>query len=202
MKVICYTEKNVDIKQMCSISYVYHINGEGNMRLLFEIDKKDYNIYANRFVRPSVRSTIIKENKIAMVYSQKYHYYKFPGGGIEQKETQIDALVRETREEVGLDIIKDSIEAYGKVHRIQKNFYSRDIFIQDNYYYLCKVNENLLDQQLDEYELKEGFVLEYVDPWVAIRTNKDENHGPKDLTMINREVRVLELLLEEGFLDK
>lgn len=172
------------------------------MRLLFEIDKKDYNIYANRFVRPSVRSIIIKENKIAMVYSQKYHYYKFPGGGIEQKETQIDALVRETREEVGLDIIKDSIEAYGKVHRIQKNFYSRDIFIQDNYYYLCKVNENLLDQQLDEYELKEGFVLEYVDPWVAIRTNKDENHGPKDLTMINREVRVLELLLEEGFLDK
>ena len=51
------------------------------MRLLFEIDLRNYDPNDIRFVRPSVRGIIINNDKIAMVYSQKYDYYKFPGGG-------------------------------------------------------------------------------------------------------------------------
>lgn len=56
------------------------------MKLLFEIDTKDYDIHGKKCIRPSVRSIIIKENKVAMVYSKKNDYYKFPGGGIETDE--------------------------------------------------------------------------------------------------------------------
>ena len=53
------------------------------MRLLFEMDKKDYGECAHSFTRDSARSIIIRNGKIAMIHSLKYDYYKFPGGGIE-----------------------------------------------------------------------------------------------------------------------
>ena len=65
------------------------------------MDLKDYDIKLKRFRRPSVRGIIIKDNKVAMVYSHKYDYYKFPGGGIESNEDIITALKREVLEETG-----------------------------------------------------------------------------------------------------
>ena len=49
---------------------------------------------------------------------KKNNNYKFPGGGIEKNESNIDALIRETKEEAGLVVIKDSIKEYGYVHRV------------------------------------------------------------------------------------
>ncbi len=169
------------------------------MRLLFEIDTKDYDIYGERFVRPSVRSIIIREGKVAMVYSKKYDYYKFPGGGIESNESQIEALVRETFEEAGLIIIPSSIREYGYVHRIQKGEVEA-IFIQDNYYYLCDVESTVLSQQLDDYEAEEEFTLVDIDPITAIITNREKPHGPKNQNMLEREALVLEMLVKEGLL--
>lgn len=170
------------------------------MKLLFEIDKKDYDNDGKAFIRPSSRAIIIKDNKIYMVHSLLYDYYKFPGGGIEKDESNIDALIRETKEEAGLIVIKDSIKEYGYVHRIQKAIepcYSK--FIQDNYYYICDVENNKLEQQLDDYEDLEKFTLELVDPKIAIAMNRNKEHGPKDLDMIEREAKVLELLIKDGY---
>ena len=162
------------------------------------IDTKDYNINGKAFIRPSARSIIIQNNKVAMVHSVKYDYYKFPGGGIENGECHTDALIRETLEEAGLMIIPDSIREYGYVHRIQKG-HKEDIFIQDNYYYFCDVTSTIVPQHLDDYESEENFTLNYVDPITAISTNREKSHGEKDLNMIERESRVLELLMNDGF---
>ncbi len=51
------------------------------MRLLFEMDKKDYKENGTVGIRPSVCGIIVKNEKIAMIYSKKYNYYKFPGEG-------------------------------------------------------------------------------------------------------------------------
>ena len=170
------------------------------MKLLFEIDKKNYDNNGKTFVRPSARAIIIKDNKIYMVHSLVYDYYKFPGGGIESNESNIDAVIRETKEEAGLIIIKDSIKEYGYVHRVQKaKDFGYSKFIQDNYYYLCNVKNDILKQQLDDYEDFEQFTLELVDPRVAIDTNRNKDHGPKDLEMIEREAKVLELLIKDGY---
>lgn len=45
------------------------------MRLLFEMDKKDYEYCTHRFVRNSARSIIIRDGRIAMIHSLKYDYY-------------------------------------------------------------------------------------------------------------------------------
>lgn len=169
------------------------------MRILFEIDTKDYDINGTSFSRPSARGIIIKDGKIAMIHSLKYDYYKFPGGGIEKNEDKKNALVREVLEEAGLTVIRRSIKEYGMVHRIQKGDYE-DMFIQDNFYYLCDVEEEIKEQDLDDYEKVEQFTLEYVTPNQVIETNNACNHAEADKIMLKRENKVIDILMQEGFL--
>ncbi len=131
------------------------------MRVLFEIDTKDYKIGGTTTFRPSVRGIILLSGKIAMIYSQKYRYYKFPGGGVEEGETHIQTLTREVREEAGLFV--------------------------------------------DPYEAQEQFTVAWIDPKEAIRQNRSDDHnGIEQIdhqfgTVCERESRVLELLLQEGY---
>jgi len=174
------------------------------MRLLFEIDCKDYDPNGSRFERPSVRGIIVRDGKVAMVHSKKYDYFKFPGGGIEPGEDRYATLIREVKEESGLVVIPDSIREFGWVHRIQKGSVD-DIFVQDNYYYLCEAEQTVGQQKLDAYEAEEEFELEFVTAQTVIEVNRRENHGEKSgkplfVTMLEREARVMELLKEEGMI--
>ena len=174
------------------------------MRLLFEIDKKDYNKNGTSFVRPSVRGIIIKDGKIAMVHSLKYDYYKFPGGGIKAGEEHRETLLREVKEETGLRVYPDSVKEYGLVHRIQKGM-KEDMFIQDNYYYFCDAENDVEEQELDDYEAEEKFTLEFVVPQYAIDVNKisivvvAEQVNEVYSIMLERDSRILEMLMEEGY---
>lgn len=175
------------------------------MRLLFEIDTKDYKENGTCFIRPSVRGIVIRDGKIAMVHSLKYDYYKFPGGGAEQGENHYATLIREMKEETGLTIIPESIKEYGLVHRQQKG-QKEDIFIQDNYYYFCETEEWTDAQTLDDYEADERFTLEFVTPQHAIIVNTNGNHGEESQNdvfnvMLERENRVLKMLMEEKYLN-
>ena len=176
--------------------------GDRNMRILFRMDKNDYGQCTRTFVRNSARSIIIRDGRVAMVHSLKYDYYKFPGGGIEEGEDPLEAMIRETREEAGLTVIPGSVREYGMVHRIQKSDKDdAECFIQDNYYYLCEVKDEPVAQDLDDYEAKESYRLEYVDPAVAIGKNRSVGETPYNRAMFEREARVLEMLQAEGLLD-
>ena len=171
------------------------------MRLLFEIDKQNYKKDGTFTERPSVRGVIIKNNKLAMIHSLTYDYYKFAGGGMENGEDQIDTLIREVMEESGLKVIPDSVREYGYVHRVEKGN-SEDIFIQDNYYYLCNAEDTVYQQRLDQYENEEKFTLELVSPETVLTVNRTHSHGEKQKyfqfhTMLERECRVIEILMKE-----
>jgi len=136
-----------------------------------------------------------------MIHSLKYDYYKFPGGGIENCENPIEAMIRETREEAGLVVIPESVIEYGYVHRIQRSdMDATECFIQDNYYYLCKAMDQLASQQLDDYEAQESYRLEFVEPLVAIRKNCNVKNSPYNQLMFEREARVLEILIADELL--
>ena len=171
------------------------------MRELFVLDKKNYNPNGSVGRRPSVRGIIIRNGKIAMMHSRKYNYYKLPGGGIEPEETLEDTLIREVREESGLIVKPETIKEFGYVRRIEKGRYE-DIFIQDNYYFLCETESTVMEQQLDDYEAEEEFTLEFVSIIDAISVNESANHFEKENIvtfrgMIDRENKVLRLLLAE-----
>lgn len=178
-----------------------NINDGKAMRLLFLIDTKDYDPNGVRYIRPSARCITIRNGKIAMVYSRMYDYYKFPGGGIENNETLEEAVIRETKEEVGLKVIPESVRPYGYVRRLQKSDLSGvELFEQDNFYFLCDTEDETLAQDLDDYESKEEFTLKWITPEEAIQTNLTGNHGPKNSKMLEREAKVLKCLTEEGYI--
>jgi len=171
------------------------------MRNLFTLDKKNYNPNGTVGRRPSVRGIIVSDGRIAMMHSLKYDYYKLPGGGIEEGESLEDTLVREVREESGLVVKRDTIQEFGYVRRIEKGRYE-DIFIQENFYFLCEVEDDIEAQKLDDYEKEERFVLEFVTPEYAIEVNAHADHGEKAQIgvfagMVERENRVLEIVRNE-----
>lgn len=171
------------------------------MRLLFFLDKQNYADCTYTFVRNSARSIILRDGKVAMIHSLKQDYYKFPGGGIEAGESPVEAMIRETREEAGLVVKPETVREYGYVHRIQRGEKDPDeCFIQDNFYYFCEAEEEILPPQMEDYEEEAGFMLEFVEARHAIRTNLESALGNRYHTMLRREARVLEMLMEEGIL--
>ncbi len=174
------------------------------MRTLFNIDTKDYDPNGRAFVRPSVRGILLRNGKVAMVHSIKYDYYKFPGGGMEPGESQIETLIREVQEESGLQVLPDTIQEYGVVPRKQKSdrIGEYEIFVQENDYYLCEAAATVVNQTLDDYEREEHFTLEWVQPEHAIDVNRNRDHGHTNQMMLEREARVLECLMEEGYFQK
>lgn len=167
------------------------------MRQLFLIDKKDYDPSWRRFSRPSVRAVILRGDRVAMVHSLKYDYYKFPGGGIEAGESHLEALVREVREETGLKIIEPTVVEYGSVMRRRRGMYGEEIFEQENFYYFCEAEEASGAQHLDAYEAEAEFVLEFVALEQALAKNSGwKGTSEEDRGMVEREARVLELLLK------
>ena len=171
------------------------------MRMLFALDRQDYAGCTHVRRRDSARAVMIRGGSVAMVYSRKYDYYKFPGGGLEPGESPVEALRRETMEESGLRIIPASIREYGFVHRIQKSMTDEtECWVQDNYNYLCDAEEAVLSQKLDSYEEEEGYTLVFADPMTVIRTNRRPKQTPYDPVMFEREARVLECLMQENYL--
>lgn len=173
------------------------------MRLLFDMDKKDYGECTHTFVRDSARGIIIRNGRIAMIHSLKYDYYKFPGGGIEREEDPVQAMIRETREEAGLIVIPETVREFGYVHRIQRSTGDpTECFMQGNYYFLCDARDTLTAQELDDYEAGESYQLEFVEPETAIRKNREAKGLRKHQMMLEREARVLEMLIKEGLVRK
>lgn len=167
------------------------------MKRLFTIDLKDYDPNGRKFYRPSVRGIILDERgNIAMIYSQKYHYYKFPGGGVEGEETHLETLAREIKEETGMTLIPESVKEFGEVLRMQKtNEDGEDVaLIQYNYYYTCKVEDGIGRQNLDDREKDADFVLRFVPIEEAIATNSAFQGSPMKKQMAEREKRVLEII--------
>ena len=114
------------------------------MRLLFDMDLKDYDDCTHTFVRNSARSIIIRDGS---------------------QRSDVDKT---------------------------------ECFVQDNYYYLCDTDETPVSQQLDEYEKKESYELEYVEPAAIIAKNRNVGKSPYNRMMFEREARVVELLIAEG----
>lgn len=167
------------------------------MKTLLVMDIKNYSETDKHFSRPSARAIIAgKDGKLALVYSKKMKYYKFPGGGMEEEEEREEALVREVKEETGLIVIPETIKEYGCVLRMQRSDkQEHTIFEQKNYYYTCRTKETVQEQNLDEYEKEAEFVLRFVSAEEAAAANKAcRGLNDFDLVMIERDTKVLELL--------
>ncbi|MFH0766719.1 MAG: NUDIX domain-containing protein [Bacillota bacterium] len=151
--------------------------------------------------RKTVRAIIKNDkNEILMVYSKLFDDFTFPGGGIMHNESDIDALKRELKEEIGADNIH-IIEPCGTTKEMRYGIKgSNHIYMQTSIYYLCEILE-FGEQLLQEREQLHGIEPQWVSIENAIAKNmsvmKDERHQKKGLkTVLIRENMVLNKLKE------
>jgi ADP-ribose pyrophosphatase YjhB (NUDIX family) len=85
----------------------------------------------NQKKRIACRGIIKKGNQYMITHLQDFDIYKFPGGGVEGKETLEEACVREVQEETGLQVsVKEHVLTVTEVFIDQ---------IWENNYFLCEV---------------------------------------------------------------
>jgi 8-oxo-dGTP pyrophosphatase MutT (NUDIX family) len=168
------------------------------MKRLEYFDKNDYASCTSRFKRNAVRAIIFKEGKLAMIKSNTFGEYKFPGGGVQDQESHLDALIRETIEETGLVIKASSVKPYGYMKEKRRSTMNTDdMFEMDSFYYVCEVEDHSLNTHMDDYEIEYGYQLEYVTIEDAIAHNVQALKHQDIATWIQRELKVLELLKKE-----
>ena len=105
------------------------------------------------YPEPTVGALIINsENKILLVKSHKWMNgkYSVPGGHVEIGESFEEAIIREVKEETGLDIVPKRLFMIQECVR-PKEFFKKKHFIFFDY--ICQT-ENI-KVQLDERELQE-----------------------------------------------
>jgi 8-oxo-dGTP pyrophosphatase MutT (NUDIX family) len=140
-------------------------------------------------VRNAARAVILdKDERIALMYSEKGDFYKLPGGGIEEGEDVVGALRRECLEETGVEI--EDLTELGMTKEIRGLFKT----VQNSYYYSAKATDNKRAPSLTKEEIEAGFKLLWVTVEDAIKLIRKKEDSCNELGryVIERETIVLE----------
>ena len=93
----------------------------------------------------TVCACIVRNGKILLVHHSKLDLWLFPGGHIEKDETPDEAVLREAKEEIGMDVdmIKNFREKVkGEIEVLATPFYVNLHSVGDHnhvgFFYLCK----------------------------------------------------------------
>ncbi len=147
--------------------------------------------------RLAVRAVILQNNNLLLVHSNLGDY-KFPGGGVEQEEGLIEALIREVKEETGYTETT-VLEKIGVVtERFLDEYEPDSIFEMTSHYYLCEITEVKETQQLDDYELEQEYTPVWIDIEEALAQNEKALEMHQDSRWIHRENYVLQELLKRS----
>ncbi len=163
------------------------------MKKLLIMDEKNYSEGLEEIYRIAVRGIILSNGKLLMIESDDGEL-KFPGGGTETGENDIQTLIRETSEETGFTIIPETIQEFGEIDEKRLAFYENKIWHQINRYYFCRIYNKQSECSYSENEKAHGFkpVWYSLDEAVDFIENKLIQNGKQSCK--EREYNVLKLL--------
>ncbi len=165
------------------------------MEILAEIYRCDgINVKGKTVYRTAVRAVVLRDTSLLMIYSSNVGDYKFPGGGVNQGETHLQALRREVQEECGMSVMNVGLEVGAVIEYNVPMEDNYDVFKMISHYYQCEVKDEVGTQKLDEYEQNLGFKPIWIEIDDAIRFNKALLRSEKNIEWLKREIFVLEYL--------
>lgn len=142
------------------------------MQILFVLDEKNYTEDMPVFERFVVRALIEKAGLFAMQQGKRGEY-KIPGGGMDEGETVVQALMREVQEETGLVIIPESMKELGEIIELRRDIFDENTkYIAHSMHYACEVKSEMVETALTESEKEKGFELAWADIDTIIETNE------------------------------
>lgn len=145
-----------------------------------QISKKSIKKIIDWKKRTAVRAIIIdSENKIPLLWSNKYQFHKIPGGGIEKREDLKKALKREIMEEVGVKV--KTIKPIG----IIEEYWTENKYFQKSWCFTAKVNKIVKDPKYTEEEKSAEMQLKWYDKSEALKVMKNSPTLEKEHKAIN-----------------
>lgn len=126
------------------------------MKKLLMLDEKNYDESLEEMYRTAVRGIIFRDGKLLMIESTDGEL-KFPGGGMEENEDDIETLIRETLEETGFAVVPETVMEFGEIEEKRLALYENKIWHQINRYYFCEVGEKQSECGYSENEKAHGF---------------------------------------------
>lgn len=166
------------------------------LRTTIHPDIQDLN--ATSFNRKATRAIVLNGSNILLLYTERYHDYSLPGGGIDENEDNISALIRELKEETGAQNVRN-IKEYGLYEEFRPWYKPNyDIVHMESYCYVCDIDDELSDPEFEAHELANGMVPKWMNIHEAIAHNEHTiaNSEKKGMS-IDRETFLLKLIVEE-----
>jgi ADP-ribose pyrophosphatase YjhB (NUDIX family) len=121
--------------------------------------------------RKAARGIIFDKNdNIALLHVTKNHYHKLPGGGVEKDESLVEALKRETMEEIGCNI--DNIKELASV----EEYRNKSTWHQMSYCFTADVVGEKGTPKLEEEEIAEGYETVWIGLDEAIKIIESEDN--------------------------
>lgn len=164
------------------------------MKRLATFDSKNYQDTVEVFEKYSVRGIILKEGRLAMQCSRDGEY-KIPGGGVEEGEDFLQALVREIHEETGLHVIENEVYELGEILEIRKDiFEEKKKYVCHSIFYYCKVGTEQDELRLTPSEIKKGYALKWATPEEIYQRNVLNQTDP----WIVRDTAFVKMLIDKS----
>jgi ADP-ribose pyrophosphatase YjhB (NUDIX family) len=156
------------------------------------------NLEGRCLTRKATRAIVLDGDNILLLYTERYHDYSLPGGGVDEGESLTDGLIRELQEETGAQNIEvlaefGLYEEYRPWHK--ENF---DIIHMLSYCYVCEISKTLADTALESHEIQNGMEPVWINIFEAINHNEETiNASPKKGLSIERETFLLKRIAEK-----
>ncbi|WNC73295.1 NUDIX hydrolase [Thalassotalea psychrophila] len=169
------------------------------MRLLRTTTHPDINNLCGRsFHRQAARGIILNGENILLLYTERYHDYTLPGGGVDEGENLEQGLIRELMEETGAANIRD-IKAFGRYEEFRPWYKDNfDLMHMESFCYICNIDEVLGATQFEAHEIQNGMKPMWMNIHKAIEHNEHTmaNSDKKGMS-IERETFLLKLIVKE-----
>lgn len=145
--------------------------------------------------RHAARGIVMKGEDILLLYTERYHDYSLPGGGIDEDEDEIEGLVRELAEETGAQGIRN-VRPFARYDEYRPWYkQDADIIHMISHCYFCDIDDELGNTAFEAHEINNGMIPRWMNIHEAIAHNEDViAHSEKKGLSIERETFILKVL--------
>lgn len=148
--------------------------------------------------RKAARAIVLDGEDILMLYTERYHDYTLPGGGVDEGEDILQGMVRELEEETGAQNIHN-IKPFGLYEEFRPWYKDdADVMHMVSYCFTCKIDRELGNTNYEDYEIKNGMKPVWINIRDAITHNElTMAESEKKGMSIERETFLLRLIAKE-----
>jgi len=149
------------------------------------------------FHRKAARGIILNGDNILLLYTERYHDYSIPGGGVDDGEDLRQGLIRELEEETGAKNI-DIISEFGRYEEFRP-WHKADVDIvhMESFCFVCSIHPELGETRLEQHEIQNGMRPLWINIHQAIAHNEQTiANSPKKGMSIERETFLLKLITQ------